>query len=116
MSRLARAGSDACQGDSGSPLFRLRPTWDLAREDVFEEEEEEEEGVEARRKFRKRYELLGVTSFGARCGQVGVPGESPSFTRCSQKSINWHSQEISRLTNNTRLINIWLIVANHSVS
>ncbi len=58
-------GVDACQGDSGSALFAPRMRNDRSDWDAEEE---------------TRFELVGVTSFGARCGQVGVPG---GFARAS---------------------------------
>ena len=51
------AGQDACQGDSGGPLVSAR------RNDSSTSEEFE------------RYEIIGVTSFGDKCGEIGSPGK-----------------------------------------
>lgn len=55
-------GKDACQGDSGSALFGLRPASESAN------------------KTSVHYELLGITSFGDKCGKIGMPG---FYTRAS---------------------------------
>ena len=49
-------GQDACQGDSGGPLVSVR------RDNSSSEEFE-------------RYEIIGVTSFGDKCGEIGSPGK-----------------------------------------
>ena len=49
-------GKDACQGDSGGALFYQRPIADEFTS-------------------TKRLQLIGLVSFGDKCGTIGKPGE-----------------------------------------
>ena len=54
------SGQDACQGDSGGPLFSVRRNSSEALD---------------------RYEVIGVTSFGDKCGEIGSPGTKYKLQR-----------------------------------
>ena len=57
-------GRDACQGDSGGALFAKRPLSDDPLPAMW------------------RSQLIGIVSFGDKCGTIGKPGQL-TFSRIS---------------------------------
>ena len=78
-------GSDACQGDSGGPLFAMRPS-------------QKKKSTDSQ---HPRMELVGVTSFGQKCGLQGKPG---GYTRAN-KFIKWIMSAMTTITPKVEVCN-----------
>ena len=75
-----RNGADACQGDSGGPLFSARPLY-------------------LRRDNWTRMEVIGITSYGQKCGLSGIPG---GYTRVNHY-IKWIMR---KMTDTSKVVDV----------
>ena len=83
-----KIGNDACQGDSGGPLFAQRPNH-LKRPNANSPD---------------RMELIGITSFGQKCGLNDTPG---GYTRVN-RFLKWIMYAMTNITPKTEVCNGFL--------
>ena len=76
-------GQDACQGDSGGPLISPRPN-----------------NLKRKNDFHERMELVGVVSFGQKCGTPNPGG----YTR-TNRFIKWIIDSMTKVTDTAVVCN-----------
>ena len=79
----ADGGRDACQGDSGGPLISPRPN-----------------NLKRKNDFHERMELVGVVSFGQKCGTPNPGG----YTR-TNRFIKWIIDSMTKVTDTAVVCN-----------